>query len=96
MRDAAEKEVPIAYAPLGLMYAEGLGVVKDYTEAGKWLRKGVQHGDPEAKGYLGMLQPPRPYTGVHAGQGGSRTRRSNGAICVRGDVLSRQRSAAEY
>ena len=29
--------------------------MKDYTEAGKWLRKGVQHGDPEAKGYLGML-----------------------------------------
>jgi TPR repeat protein len=55
LRDAAEKEVPMACAPLGMMYAEGLGVVKDYAEAGKWLRKGVQHGDPEAKGYLGML-----------------------------------------
>jgi TPR repeat protein len=55
LRDAAEKEVPMAYAPLGIMYAEGLGVVKDYAEASKWLRKGIQHGDPEAKGYLGML-----------------------------------------
>lgn len=31
----------MAYDTLGMMYAEGLGVVKDYAEAGRWLRKGV-------------------------------------------------------
>ena len=40
---------------MGLFYAEGHGVLKDYEEAEKWLRKSVANGDADAKTYLGYL-----------------------------------------
>ncbi len=39
---------------LGLMYAEGQGLPRDHTEAGKWFRKAADQGDAKAQADLGV------------------------------------------
>ena len=55
LREAAEKDVAMAYGPLGGIYAGGFGVVQDDVEAAKWLRKGVHRGMADAKAGLSLL-----------------------------------------
>ena len=40
---------------IGIMYAEGLGVVQDYREAAKWYRLSAEQGAPQAQFNLGIL-----------------------------------------
>ena len=40
---------------LGLLYRNGWGVTKDYTEAAKWYRKAADQGDAEAQYNLGAM-----------------------------------------
>ena len=44
-----------AQADLGVMYANGRGVPKDYTEARKWYRKAADQGHAEAQYKLGLM-----------------------------------------
>ena len=37
------------------MYAEGKGLPRDHTEAGKWFRKAADQGDAKAQANLGVL-----------------------------------------
>ena len=55
LREAADQGVPLAMTSLGQIYFEGSGVVQDYAESAKWLRKSVAHNDPKAKALLGTL-----------------------------------------
>ena len=43
-----------AQTDLGFMYANGLGVPQDYTEAVKWYRKAAEQGDALAQYNLGV------------------------------------------
>jgi hypothetical protein len=45
----------VAQQLLGMMYARGLGVQKDYAEAEKWYRLSCIQGNPTAKKLLGSL-----------------------------------------
>ena len=40
---------------LGIMYANGMGVIKDGQEAVKWYRKAAKDGDTNAMFYLGRM-----------------------------------------
>ena len=51
----AEKGDAVAQCNLGVMYAEGEGVEKDYAEAVKWLRKAADQGDAGAQFNLGAM-----------------------------------------
>ena len=46
---AAEQGRVEAQYNLGLMYATGLGVVRDYVLAHKWFNIAAVHGSPEAR-----------------------------------------------
>jgi hypothetical protein len=49
---------------LGVMYAEGKGVQKDYVEAMKWYRKAADQGDTNAQSLLGIPAVRHP-EGLH-------------------------------
>ena len=51
----AEQGDAIAQHNLGVMYADGEGVTKDYIEAVKWYRKAAEQGLAEAKYNLGLM-----------------------------------------
>jgi localization factor PodJL len=48
LRDSAEEGVRDSQFKVGLAYARGLGVEKDYVEAYKWLDVAARAGDPQA------------------------------------------------
>jgi uncharacterized protein len=50
--DAGQAE---AQFDLGLLYAQGLGVARDLTEAAKWYRKAAEQGNAEAEFALGQM-----------------------------------------
>lgn len=54
-RKGAEQGHAQAQDNLGICYAEGNGVAKDYTEAVKWFRKAAEQGYDRAQYNLGVL-----------------------------------------
>jgi TPR repeat protein len=54
-RKAAVRGYSAAQNNLGVMYANGYGVTKDYKEAVKWFRKAAEQGNPGAQNYLGLM-----------------------------------------
>lgn len=52
---AAEQGNAKAQYNLGVMYAQGLGVRQDYTQAVQWYRKAAEQGDAEAQYNLGLM-----------------------------------------
>jgi hypothetical protein len=52
---SAEEGVAEAQFDLGVLYAQGLGVRRDLTEAVNWYRKAAQQGNAEAEFALGQL-----------------------------------------
>jgi TPR repeat protein len=52
---AAEQGNLIAMADLGWHYMYGLGVERDYDEALKWLRRGVEHDERFSEEHLGEM-----------------------------------------
>ena len=67
-RKAAEQGSAKAQYNLGVMYAEGTGVLKNDAKAVKWYRKAADQGDATAQLHLGELNqsrsqiPPLPAT----------------------------------
>ncbi len=53
-RLAAEQGIAGAQCRLGVMYAEGQGVVQDDTESVRWFQLAAEQGDAEAQGALGL------------------------------------------
>lgn len=53
-RVAAEQGVAGAQSRLGVMYAEGRGVIQDDTQSARWFQLAAEQGDPEAQGGLGL------------------------------------------
>ncbi len=79
---------------LGVLYARGRGVAKDYAEARKWFQKAADHGEAAAQFNLGVmyshsLGAPRDYALAHmwfslaAGQG------EDGAAKARDEMAAR-------
>jgi TPR repeat protein len=62
MRKKAEKGDAKMQYTLGLMYVNGMGVIKDYEEAVKWFRLAADQGQVSAQDYLGTMY--REGTGV--------------------------------
>ncbi len=54
-RPLAEQEHAPAQYNLGLMYANGLGVVQDYKKAVKWYRTAAEQGNAPAQSNLGIM-----------------------------------------
>ena len=54
-RPLAEQEHAPAQYNLGLMYANGLGVVQNYNEAVSWFRKAAEQGNAPAQSNLGIM-----------------------------------------
>ena len=54
-RLSADQGYAIAQFNLGVMHANGQGVLQDYTEAVRWFRLAANQGDAEAQYYLGMM-----------------------------------------
>ena len=54
-KSAAEAGKAEAQFDLGLLYAQGLGVRRDLTEATRWYRKSAQQGNAEAEFALGQM-----------------------------------------
>lgn len=52
---AAESGQPEAQFDLGLLYAQGLGVDRDLTEAANWYRKAAEQGNAQAEFALGQM-----------------------------------------
>lgn len=44
-----------SYYDIGVKYARGNGVKKDFVEAAKWFRKAAEHGVAFAQFYLGVM-----------------------------------------
>jgi len=44
-----------AQLSMGVMYAEGLGVARDFSETAKWYRLGAEQGDARMQYYLGLM-----------------------------------------
>lgn len=40
---------------LGIIYKDGIGVIKDYNKAFEWFEKAANQNDGEAQHYLGLL-----------------------------------------
>ena len=55
LRDLAEKGQPQAQTDLGLLYAKGFGVEKDYATAMQWFQRAAGQGSPRAQYYIGMM-----------------------------------------
>ena len=54
-RKAADQGNALAQANLGVMYADGRGVVKDEVEAYKWYLLSGAQGDGEAKKWIEIM-----------------------------------------
>jgi TPR repeat protein len=54
-RDLAEKGQTSAQIDLGLNYAKGIGVPKDYATALQWFQRAADQGDPHAQFYVGLM-----------------------------------------
>src|SRR5690349_14046740 len=54
VRPLAQSGDPTAQAMLGTIYALGLGVPRNTTEAVSWFRKAAEKGQPIAQGNLGI------------------------------------------
>lgn len=54
-RKAAETGQPEAEFDLGVLYAQGLGVARDLTQAEQWYRKAADQGNAEAEFALGQM-----------------------------------------
>lgn len=54
-RKAAEQGDAVAQSSLGLAYARGQGVPRNYAEAAQWFRRAAEHGDAEAQFDLGIM-----------------------------------------
>lgn len=54
-RQAAEQGNPEAQYRLGVLYATGRGVVRNYSEAARWYRKAADQGHTQAQYELGRL-----------------------------------------
>jgi len=54
-RKAVEQGDADAQYELGIMYANGQGVLQDYTEAVRWYRKAVEQGNARGQNGLGVL-----------------------------------------
>ena len=52
---AAAQGYALAQYNLGLKYALGLGVTRNYAEAAKWYRKAAEQGDADAQSALGSM-----------------------------------------
>jgi uncharacterized protein len=52
---SADAGLAEAQFDLGVLYAQGLGVRRDLTEAANWYRKSAEQGNPEAEFALGQL-----------------------------------------
>ncbi len=61
MAKAAAQGMVEAEFLMGVIFAEGLGVARDDTEARRWLQKAIEHGHAEAerfmKDYYGAVSP---------------------------------------
>ena len=55
LRPLAEQGYASAQYNLGVMYANGEGVIQNYKEAVKWYRLAAGHGDGEAQNSLGLM-----------------------------------------
>jgi TPR repeat protein len=55
VRAQAERNDAVAQKDLGIMYANGTGVPKDYHEAVKWLRLAADQGNAAAQKNLGLM-----------------------------------------
>jgi TPR repeat protein len=67
LRDLAEKGQARAQVDLGLLYARGIGVEKDYATALQWLQRAAAQDTPRALFYMGVMYErgygvPRDYT----------------------------------
>src|SRR5258708_6470223 len=54
-RKAAEQGSTSAQYNLGVIYANGIGVAQDRTDAEKWYRKAAEQGHRDAQSYLGQM-----------------------------------------
>jgi TPR repeat protein len=54
-RDLAEKGQASAQIDVGLSYAKGAGVPKDYATALQWFQRAADQGDPHALFYVGLM-----------------------------------------
>jgi TPR repeat protein len=54
-RRAADQGFAVAQYNLGILYANGDGVLKDDTEAVKWYRKAAEQGLAQAQSNLGSM-----------------------------------------
>jgi TPR repeat protein len=54
-RKAANQGSVLAQVKLGMLYEQGQGVPKDYTQAVTWYCKAIAQGDPTSEFMLGML-----------------------------------------
>jgi TPR repeat protein len=54
-RQAAQQGDVFAQYNLGLSYFAGLGVPKDYVEAGRWFRKSAEQGNARAQTFMAVL-----------------------------------------
>jgi TPR repeat protein len=64
-RDLAEKGQAGAQIDLGLNYAKGTGVPKDYATALQWFQRAADQGDPHAEFYVGLMHE-RGYSVPHS------------------------------
>ena len=55
LKALAEQGYAIGQNNLGMMYAKGLGVEKDFNEALKWYRKSAEQGDARGQYNLGEI-----------------------------------------
>jgi Caspase domain/Sel1 repeat len=67
LREAAEKGDRRAQMDLGLLYAKGIGMEKDYAAALQWFQRAADQGGPRAQFYIGLMHErgygvPRSYT----------------------------------
>ena len=59
-RKAADQGHATAQSNLGVMYATGRGVLKDYAEVGRWFRLAAEQGDADAQYGLGVMYAAGP------------------------------------
>lgn len=55
LRELAEKGEPRAQTDLGLLYAKGIGVEKDYPTALQWFQRAAAQNAPRAQYYVGLM-----------------------------------------
>ncbi|MFN7098504.1 MAG: tetratricopeptide repeat protein, partial [Gammaproteobacteria bacterium] len=55
LHTAQTSDDPLVHYNLGIMYANGRGVEKDYGEAARWYRKSAEQGFAQAQHSLGWM-----------------------------------------